>query len=271
MPNSTSTEGVIWLPDNARIKTEASGEITQLFVKDGEPVIQGQAILQLTNPTLIASLTTKQASLREYEARMQEAWGDDRSKAQLLAQDTDAIRAEVNILQERVEHLTLRSPAAGRLRITKHYQLEGSFLGQGESVALVETHDPLRVRAALTQEEIGLVKQATNKVELRLASKVTQVIEANISQEVPAGTFELPSPVLGAKGGGRITLDASKSEGTKTAQMIFLVDLTAKSLIQENQFGERAYVRFYHPSEPIATQWYRKLQQIFIRNFQHTF
>ena len=271
MPNSTSTEGVIWLPDNARIKAEASGEITELFVKDGEQVVKDQPILQLTNPALITSLATKQASLREYEARLQEAWSDDRSKAQLLAQDTDAIRAEVNALQERVDHLTLRSPTAGRLRITKHHQLEGSYLAQGESVALIETHEALRVRTALTQEEIGLVKLATHKVELRLASKVTQSIDATISQQVPAGTFELPSPVLGAKGGGSIPLDASKPEGTKTAQMIFLVDLTAKDLIQENQFGERAYVRFYHPAEPIAAQWYRKLQQIFIRNFQHAF
>jgi len=271
IPNSTSTEGVIWLPDNARIKAEASGEISQLFIIDGEQVTQGQAILQLTNPVLIASLTTKQASLREYEARLQEAWSEDRSKAQLLAQDTEAIRGEVNALQERVNNLTLRSPTAGKLRITKQYQLEGSYLAQGESVALVETHEPLRVRAALTQEEIGLVKQATRKVELRLASKLAQTIDATISQEVPAGTFELPSPVLGAKGGGRITLDASKPEGTKTAEMIFLVDLTAQELIQKNQFGERAYVRFYHPAEPIGAQWYRKLQQIFIRNFQHAF
>ncbi len=271
MPSSTSTEGVIWLPENSRIKAEASGEITQLFVKDGEEVVQGQAILQLTNSVLIAALAIKQASLREYEARLQEAWSEDRNKAQLLSQDTDAIRAEVNALQVRVEHLTLRSPAAGRLRITKPYQLEGSFLGQGESVALVETHEPLRVRAALTQEEIGLVRQATRKVELRIASNLAQTIDATISQEVPAGTFELPSPVLGAKGGGRITLDSSKPEGTKTAQMIFLVDLTAKNLIQENRFGERAYVRFYHPAEPMANQWYRVLQQIFIRNFQHAF
>ncbi|RYY76391.1 MAG: HlyD family efflux transporter periplasmic adaptor subunit [Gammaproteobacteria bacterium] len=271
MPNSTSTQGVIWLPDNARIKAEASGEITELFVKDGEQVTQGQVILQLENPALIASLAVKQASLREYEARLQEAWSEDRSKAQLLEQDTEAIRAEVNVLQERVDHLTLRSPNAGRLRITKQYQLKGSYLAQGESVALIETHEPLRVRAALTQEEIGLVKQATNKVELRLASNVVQPIDAIISQEVPAGTFELPSPVLGVKGGGRLTLDASKPEGTKTTQMIFLVDLTAKDLIQKNQFGERAYVRFYHPARPLAAQWYRTLQQIFIRNFQHAF
>lgn len=270
MPLSTSAEGVIWLPDNARIKAEASGEITEVFVADGAQVTQGQAIVQLTNPVLTTNLTFKQASLREYEARLQQAWSDDRSKALLLSQDTDAIRAEVEILQHRVDNLILRSPSSGRLRITKHYQLLGSYLAQGDSIALIETREPLRVRAALTQEEIGLVRQTTKSVELRLASSPARANSAIISQQVPAGTFELPSPVLGAKGGGRITLDATKPEGTKTTQMIFLVDVTAPDIIQEGQFGERAYVRFYHPAQPLGAQWSRALQQLFIRNFQQS-
>jgi len=271
MPMSTAAEGVIWLPDSARIKAEASGEITRVFVADGEQVVQGQTIVQLTNPKLNADLAIKQATLREYEARLQQAWGDDRSKAQLLAQDTDALRADVELLQARVDHLILRSPASGRLRITKHYQLPGSYLAQGDSIALVETQEPLHIRTALTQAEIGLVRQATQTVEVRLAGNPAQRINAMISQQVPAGTFELPSPVLGAKGGGRITLDASKAEGVKTAQMIFLVDVTAPDVIQTSQFGERAYVRFYHPGQPLGVQWYRALQQLFIRNFQQAF
>lgn len=270
MPMSTSAEGVIWLPDNARIKAEASGEITEVFIEDGAQVTQGQAIAQLTNPVLTTGLTFKQASLREYEARLQQAWSDDRSKAMLLSQDTDAIRAEVELLQHRVDNLILRSPSAGRIRITKHYQLLGSYLAQGDSIALIETREPLRVRAALTQEEIGLVRQTTNAVEVRLASSLASVKNASISQQVPAGTFELPSPVLGAKGGGRIALDAAKPEGNKTSQMIFLIDVTAPNIIQEGQFGERAYVRFYHPAQPLAVQWYRALQQLFIRNFQQS-
>lgn len=271
MPMSTSAEGVIWLPDNARIKAEASGEITQVFVADGEQVAQGQTLVQLTNPKLNADLAVKQASLREYEARLQQAWGDDRSKAQLLAQDTDALRADVELLQARVDHLILRSPANGRLRMTKHYQLLGSYLAQGDSIALVETREPLRIRAALTQAEIGLVRLATQTVEVRLTSQPSLGVNATISQQVPAGTFELPSPVLGAKGGGRITLDAAKPEGTKTAQMIFVVDVTAPDIIQTGHFGERAYIHFYHPAQPLGLQWYRALQQLFIRNFQQSF
>lgn len=268
MPMSTSAEGVIWLPDNARIKAEASGEITQVFVADGEKVAKGQAVVQLTNPALNADLAIKQASLREYQARAQQAWGDDRSKAQLLTQDIEALRTDVELLQSRVDHLTVRSPASGQLRMTKHYQLLGSYLSQGDSIALIETNEPLRIRAALTQAEIGLVRQSTKAVELRLASQPAREINAAISQQVPAGTFELPSPVLGAKGGGRISLDASKPEGTKTTQMIFLVDVTAANIVQNGQFGERAYVRFYHPAQPLGIQWYRALQQLFIRNFQ---
>ena len=50
--------------------------------------------------------------------------------------------------------------------------------------------------------------------------------------------------------------------------MIFLVDVTATDIVQNGQFGERAYVRFYHPAQPLGIQWYRALQQLFIRNFQ---
>lgn len=268
MPMSTAVEGVIWLPDNARIKTESTGEITQVFVTDGDHVVQGQAIVQLTNLALQSELVFKQASLREYDVRLQQAWAEDRSQAQIIEQDANAIKAELELLQKRVKNLTIRSPAQGRLYITKPYQLLGSYLQQGDSFAIVETGEALRIRTALTQEEIGLVRQSVTHVEVRLAGKRAEVINAAISQQVPAGTFELPSPVLGAKGGGRLTLDASKPEGTKTAEMIFLVDVSAPHIIQVGRFGERAHVRFYHPPTPLAVQWYRLLQQLFIRNFQ---
>ncbi len=268
MPLSTLAEGVVWLPENARVKAESSGEVTKVWVADGDNVVQDQPIVQLSNPNLTTELAFKQATLREYEARLQQAWGEDRSKAQLLAKDTEALSAEVELLQTRVKQLILRSPSSGRLRMTKHHQLLGSFLAQGDSIAIIENRAPLRVRAALTQADIGLVRQATTRVELRLASHPSQTIDAVISQQVPAGTYELPSPVLGAKGGGRISVDANKPEGNKTTQLIFLVDLTAADKMQEGEFGARAYVRFYHPAEPLGVQWYRALQQLFIRNFQ---
>lgn len=268
MPFYTSVEGVVWLPDAARIKAESSGEITQVLVSDGAQVPQGQILFYLTNISLTAELAYKQASLREYNARLQQAWLDDRAQAQLLEQDVNALTAEVENLQSRVAHLIIRSPSTGRFRSTKNYQLLGSYLHQGDSPGIIETSEPLRIRAALTQEEIGSVRQSTQAVEVRLASNPALVLPALVSQQVPAATFDLPSIILGAKGGGRLALDATKTEGLKTAQMVFLVDVNLQELTLEGRFGERAYVRFYHPTEPLGFQLYRLLQQLFIRSFR---
>lgn len=270
MPMSTTTEGVVWLPESAQIKARVSGEITQVFFSNGEQVTQGQIIAVLTNAQLSASLALKQARLREYNLRAQQMWGEDRNKTKLLEQDADAMKAEVALLQSRVDHLTIRSPSTGRLRITKHHELIGSYLSQGDTLAMIETREPVRIRAALTQEQIGAVRESTKEVEVRLSGDLSHAIKAHISQQVPAGTFDLPSPVLSVNGGGIIELDASKPDSTKTTEMIFLVDVTVPSVTQEGRFGERAYIRFYHPAKPLLFQWYRQIQQTFIRNFKQS-
>jgi putative peptide zinc metalloprotease protein len=267
MPMSTSVEAVLWLPDEARVKVESSGEVAQLLVADGATVEQGQELVRLHNPVLVANLAVQQAHLREYEARYQQAWVEDRAQAQLFEQDINAIKAEIELLQTRVVNLVVRSPSSGILRITRQYHLSGSFLRQGDEFGLIEKPDKVRVRAALLQDEVGLVRQATAGVSIKFASNPLQSIKAEMAQDIPVATRELPSQVLGAQGGGRLAVDSTHPSGTRVKEEVFLLDLTLNDFIQSGRYGERAYVRFQHPAEPLAAQWYRALQQLFIRHF----
>jgi len=267
MPMSTSAEAVLWLPDEARVKAESSGEVVELLVTDGATVEQGQALVRLHNPTLVANLAVEQAHLREYEARYQQALSDDRAQAQLFEQDINAINAEIALLQMRVVNLTVRSPSSGVFRITRQHYLPGSFLQQGDEVALIEKLDAVFVRAALLQDEVGLVRQATTQVNIKFASNSARTIAADMRQDIPVATQELPSAILGAQGGGRIAVDASQPSGTRVQEKVFLLDLTLRDFMQSGHYGERALVKFQHPAEPLVTQWYRALQQVFIRHF----
>jgi putative peptide zinc metalloprotease protein len=267
MPMSTSVEAVLWLPDEARVKVESSGEVAQLLVVDGTTVEQGQELVRLHNPVLMANLAVQQAHLREYEARYQQAWVEDRAQAQLFEQDINAIKAEIELLQSRVVNLVVRSPSSGIFRITRQYHLPGSFLRQGDEFALIEKPDSVRVRAALLQDEIGLVRQATAGVSIKFASNPLQSIEAEMAQDIPVATRELPSQVLGTQGGGRLAVDSTHPSGTRVKEEVFLLDLALNDFVQSGRYGERAYVRFQHPAEPLAAQWYRALQQLFIRHF----
>lgn len=267
MPMSTSAEAVLWLPDEARVKVESTGEVAQVLVTDGDRVEQGQEVVRLHNPVLVASLAVQQARLREYEARYQQAWVEDRAQAQLFEQDINAIKAEVELLQTRVMNLVVRSPSQGIFRITRQHYLPGSFLKQGDELALIEKPDVVHVRAALLQEEVGLVREATQKVSVKFASNLLRTIDADRVQDIPVATRDLPSQVLGAQGGGRIAVEANQPTGTRVKENVFLMDLTLQEFVQSGHYGERAYVKFQHPAEPLATQWYRSLQLLFIRHF----
>jgi len=273
LPVHTRAEGIIWLPEELRIKVETDGEVTQQLVSDGQSVVEGQPLFQLENPALVAEHAQKQAALREYEARYQQAWSDNRAQAQLFAEDIKAIQTELELLEKRIASLNIQSRAAGVFHLLPNRQLQagqlvGTYLHQGDGVAVIIHPQTTRVRAALTQDEIGRLRQAVTSVEVKLVSDPALTWPAQILQQVPAATYELPSAALGAQGGGRLAVDATKPEPTHAIQMVFLVDLLVPGLQQQERFGERVYIKFSHPDETAAVQLYRALQQLFIRSFQ---
>lgn len=267
LPQSTSVEAVLWLPDEARVKVESSGEVAEVLVGEGQPVTAGQALMRLQNPTLIAQLATQQSRLREYESRYQQAWVEDRTQAQLFEQDIAAINAEIKLLQARVANLLVRSPSAGIFRITRVHHLPGAYLHQGDEFALIEKPDAVQIRAALLQEEVGLVTQATRAVSIRFASEAGRTLNARAITGQAVASQQLPHSVLGTQGGGRIAVDSARTGGTQVKEKIFLLDLAVTDYEQSGHYGERVYVRFHHPAEPLAKRWYRSLQQVFIRHF----
>ncbi len=111
------------------------------------------------------------------------------------------------------------------------------------------------------------MRQATRHVSVRLASNPSRHIHGELLQQLPIATFELPSQVLGAQGGGRLAVDAQQPSGTRVTEQVFLLDIVLHDFQQTGHYGERTYVKFSHPARPLLAQWYSTLQQVFIRHF----
>jgi putative peptide zinc metalloprotease protein len=86
-------------------------------------------------------------------------------------------------------------------------------------------------------------------------------------REAPGGVTDLPSAALSPGGGGKIPTDPSDQSGLKALGRVFLFDLSLPDGTLASAFGERVYVRFDHLSEPLASQWYRRLRQLFLSRF----
>ena len=117
----------------------------------------------------------------------------------------------------------------------------------------------------LRQPDVALVRERTEGVELRLSSRVGQVIPARISREVPAASEHLPSPALGTLAGGRVPVDPQDPGGTQTLEKVFQLDVEMATGTGAHEIGERVYVRFHHGSETMARRSYRALRRLFMR------
>jgi putative peptide zinc metalloprotease protein len=266
-PLWTMAEGVVWLPEQSRIRAGADCFVTEVLIEDGSTVGDGDAVIVCDDPLLEARVGIHKARLREMQARYQMERGQDSVEAESIKQDMAAVRQELEVAQQQLHELSLRSPAAGKLIIPNSTDLAGKFLRRGETVAFVVTNIAPRARVVVGQDDFGLVRRNTDKVELRPASAVGKVYSAVINREVPAASDELPSKALGTGGGGKVAVDPSDKSGVRTIDSMFQVELELTDDFPSHYYGQRVYVRFEHGSEPLAWQWKRSIKQLFMRDF----
>lgn len=269
MPLNTYAEGVIWLPEQAIVRAKTEGFVRKVMVQPNTWVEPGQQLLVLEDPILISKQQILAHQLEELDVEYNAAWmGRDRVKAQVYADQTKAVRAELAEISQKIDWLTVRSQASGIFVLPNAVDLPDRFLKKGELAGYVVEYPITTVRGVVTQDAIGLVRARTESVEVRLAEQVVELHAARILREVPAASDELPSAALGLSGGGVIPVKPGEGEkGSKAFEPVFHLELAIPDSVDPKHIGERVYIRFDHGAEPLASQWYRQARQLFLRRF----
>jgi len=267
VPFWTRVEGVVWLPEHSQVRAGSDGTVAQLLTEPATDVAPGAALVALEDPFLDAELAVLDARLREIDATYHATVKEDRVEAELVAEERDTIRAERDRALEKSENLVVRSPATGQFVVADPANLPGRFLHKGELIGYVAARPDANVRVVVTQSDILLIRQRTVGVEVKLASRPQQTLNAVIDREVPAAQYLLPSRALGAEGGGRIAVDPADEEGTRALEKVFQLDLAFENEPPSSYFGERVHVRFAHGDLPLGRQWYWMGRQLLLRHF----
>ena len=79
-PLYTTTEGVVWLPENAVVRAGTDGFVRALLVEPGKIVTAGEALVESEEPTLKAELEILRARVAELETRLATERFTDRVK-----------------------------------------------------------------------------------------------------------------------------------------------------------------------------------------------
>ncbi|GAA5160579.1 efflux RND transporter periplasmic adaptor subunit [Viridibacterium curvum] len=264
LPSRTHAEGVVWVPDDAVVRADTEGFVDEVMVREGDTVKTGQALLRLSNRELEAERIQMETRRNSLQIAFSGALINEPGTAVALREELGKLDERLQELDERIERLVVRSPADGRLAILRPEDLPGRFLARGAQVAHVVSPDRVVIRTALEQTEIEQLRQDVRGVEVRMAEARDKELTARLVKHTPAASFQLPSIVLGDRGGGRMVTDPADQEGLRTLESFFLVDVEVPGEHLQ-RIGSRAWVRFDHPPETIAMQFSRRFRQLFVK------
>jgi putative peptide zinc metalloprotease protein len=263
-PLRTRAEGVVWLPEDAYVRSAARGFVARTPVSPGSRVARGDLLLAIEDPTLETEVRVLEGRAHELDARYRAEQERDWHSSQVTLEALRYARRDLARARERLAELEVRSALSGTLVLPRAADLPGRFVEKGELLGNVVDLETIRIRAVVPQDDIDLVRRRTTQVQVRLAESLAETHPARILRIVPAASDRLPSPALSSEGGGAAPLDPTDAAGLRTVESHFEVELELPAELPLLNAGGRVYVRFDHGAEPLGVQLYRRVRQLFL-------
>ena len=266
LPFSSVAQGVVWVPEQAQLRTGTDGFVVALEARHGDRVEAGQLLARLEDPRLTADVEKYRHRLAALDADLFQAMLRDPVKLRNVEEELERVRTQLARAQELQAALELRAGASGQLVMPRQADVEGVFVRRGTLLGHILTGEASSLRVAVEQDVAALVRDDTRSVSVRLAELPGEAFPARVLRAVPAATEKLPSAALGDFAGGRLPVDPADQDHQRTPAPVFVIDLTLEGPPLERA-GGRGWVRFDHGWQPLAVQWGRQLKQLFLRHF----
>jgi putative peptide zinc metalloprotease protein len=267
-PLWTKAQGVIWVPEDAHVRTGADGFIRKVAVEAGTRVRKGSPLVVAEDRALVTRVQVLEAQLRLLEARAQAELRVDRVRWELTREAIRSTQAELGHARQLVAELTVRSPATGIfVPAVATQDLPDRFVRKGQSIGYVVPDTAVKALVVVSHDDVDLVRSRTERVWVKLAGRLYDTYEASIRREVPAATDRLSNLAITSAGGGPVPLDPGGDPRNPRALgtwFQFELDLPGA---QAAVLGEHVYVRFEHGWEPLAGRIYRSVRQLFMKQF----
>jgi putative peptide zinc metalloprotease protein len=264
IPSVTSAQGIVWLPEEARVRAATEGFVKKVLVQDGQLVAAGDVLLELEDPAVASEYEKLLARLEGLNSGYLAMLVKNASQAALIAEDVHRTQAEIARIEQRTEQLKVVSAGTGRLVWPQPQNLLGKFVLRGALVAHVVPNNQWQVRVVLAQNNVAQITQKTQGVMVRSAEHDSEPFAASLTTQTPSAVRELPSPILGDRAGGVFVTDPNDQNGVKTMDPVFVLDLKVPGK-QLERLGERVFVRFDHGESTLASVWSRRVHQVFLK------
>jgi putative peptide zinc metalloprotease protein len=268
-PLRTTTEGIVWLPEEAIVRAGGNGFVRLVSAEPGAWVPRGVPLVASEDPDLAAEAAVLRTQIDALAARLDSEQFSNRVQAEVTRQEIGLKRQQLARAEERLAALEVRSGAEGTFRVPRAADLPGRWVKRGDVIGFVVQPDSDLVRVVVPQADIDLVRGRLQGVEVKLPGRVWDPMPARLVREVPAASDRLPSRALATDAGGRFAADPSAGgENPRSLERLFQFDLALPPGSLRDGYGGRVFVRFDHGMEPLGLQWWRRGRQLVLARLQ---
>lgn len=267
IPSYTVAEGVVWQPDEAQLRAQQDGFAGPLLSTNNQNIEAGTSVIQLSDPFIISQQKIALAKVNELKSRYREKRITNLVEANIIKDALKVAEAELTFIQQKVDSMSIRAFKDGVILLPDAEDIPGRFIRQGELLGYILDEQPPTIRLAVKQDNIGQIRTQIVDIKVRLVNNPNTEYSAEIIRQAPEASNLLPSTALSNQGGGQFILDPAYRDSLIALQKTFQIDLKFDPRQQDALLGTRAYVRFNHGGEPLASQFYRRLRQVFLRQF----
>ena len=225
IPSYTMSQGVVWQPDEVRLRAEHDGFVKALMVENNQAVTIGTPLLALHDPFLQSEAKIAQARVKELEARYRASRANNQLQASIDQEALLVAESELEFIREKANAMSVDAFKQGELVLLEADDLPGRFLRKGDLLGYIIDDEQPTVRMAVSQDHIGQLRQMVTNIKVRFASEPNREFDARILRQAPEATNRLPSAALATTGGGPFIVTADSENQMETQEKVFLVDL----------------------------------------------
>ena len=202
--NKVSTEDAQVDGHLVSIAAKVQGSVSDLKVKDNEPVRQGQVLLTLDDQDYRAALDKAKAELAEAEARLSASGADTQAaqEAYASAQKAEVAVAEANIAVRTANQTKARADLERMKPLAERHEISALAFDGYRTAADVADQELTAARKRLdaVRQEVKIRRTGTTSARAREGASAAAIVKAQASVkalELQVGYCTLSAPVAG--------------------------------------------------------------------------
>lgn len=175
--------GSVLANENVDLKPEVDGRVVGIHFEEGQPVTEGQLLVELDSGATGAMLAEAEANQRLAEAKWTRA-GDLLKNRTMSQQEADEARAQfdgtgarVTQMREQLRYLKIKAPFAGIIGV-RHIS-PGQVISKETVIATLSDLDPVKVEGNVPERYLALAKEGA-KVMLSIAAFPDEKFEGEV-------------------------------------------------------------------------------------------